>query len=133
MSYQKIILVGNLGADPELRYLPDGKPVANFPLAVNRSWSDSESGEKVTETTWSRVSVWGRQAEAANRYLAKGDQALVEGRLKADPATGGPRLWQRADGTLGSSFEITAEVVRFIGSPAEAEAPAAAEDDDVAF
>ncbi len=133
MSSQKIILVGNLGQDPELRYMPDSTPVTNFSLAVNRSWSDSQSGEKVSETTWFRVAVWGGLAETANQYLTKGRQVLVEGRLKADPSTGGPRLWQRADGSLSASFELTAEVVRFIGATAAADDPAAAEEDEIPF
>ena len=133
MSYQKIILVGNLGQDPELRYMPDGTPVTNFSMAVNRSWSDSQSGEKVSETTWFRVAVWGGLAETANQYLTKGRQVLVEGRLKADPSTGGPRLWQRADGSLSASFELTAEVVRFIGATAAADDPAATEEDEIPF
>ena len=113
--YQKLIIVGNLGNDPEMRYMPDGTAVTSFSVATNRSWTDSQSGQPVKETTWFRVSVWGRQAESANQYLATGRQVLVEGRLKPDSSTGGPRLWQRQDGSMSASFEITAENVRFIG------------------
>lgn len=114
--YQKITLIGHLGGDPEMRYMPDGTAVTNFSLATNRSWNDKASGQKVDETTWFRISVWGKQAEASNQYLNKGSLVLVEGRLRADPATGAPRLWTRQDGTVGVNFEITADTVRFIST-----------------
>lgn len=113
--YQKVIIAGNLGSDPEMRYMPDGTPVTNFSVATNRRWTDP-SGEQKEETTWFRVSVWRRQAEVANEYLSKGRQVLVEGRLRPDPATGAPRTFTRQDGTVGASFELTADTVRFIGS-----------------
>jgi single-strand DNA-binding protein len=113
--YQKIIVVGNLGGDPEMRYMPDGTAVTNFSLATNRRWNDSKTGQQVDETTWFRVSVWGRQAETANQYLSKGRRVLIEGRLQPDPQTGGPRLWTRQDGTVGASFEIRALTVQFMG------------------
>lgn len=113
--YQKLILVGNLGRDPEMRYLPDGTAVTNLSVATNRSWTDRSSGESRKETTWFRVSVWGRQAEAVNEYLKKGSPVLVEGRLEVDPQSGGPRTFTRQDGTVGSSFEVRASNVRFIG------------------
>jgi single-strand DNA-binding protein len=113
--YQKIIVVGYLGRDPEMRYMPDGTAVTNFNMASSRRYND-RSGQQVDETTWFRVSVWGRQAESVNEYLSKGKQVLVEGRLRPDPNTGGPRLYTRQDGTMGSSFEISADTVRFIGS-----------------
>ena len=113
--YQKIIIVGNLGRDPEMRYMSDGTAVTNLNIASNRSWTDRASGETREETTWFRVSVWGRQAETANQYLSKGRQVLVEGRLETDPQTGGPRLFTRQDGTVGASYEIRAFLVRFIG------------------
>lgn len=113
--FQKMIIAGNLGGDPEMRYMGDGTAVTNFSVATNRSWTNSQTGEPVKETTWFRVSVWGRQAETANQYLSKGRQVLIEGRLKADPETGGPRMWQRQDGAMSASYEITADTVRFIG------------------
>lgn len=114
--YQKLIIIGNLGGDPEMRYMPDGTAVTNFSVATNRGWTDSRTGESRDETTWFRVSVWGRQAEPANQYLSKGRRVLVEGRLRPDPDTGSPRLWTRQDGTVTASFEIHAENVRFLGS-----------------
>lgn len=112
--YQKIIIIGNLGRDPEMRYMPDGTAVTNLSVATNRRWND-RNGQPAEETTWFRVSVWGRQAEAANEYLSKGRQVLVEGRLRVDPNTGGPITFTRNDGTVGASFEIVADTVRFIG------------------
>lgn len=126
--YQRITLVGNLGGDPEMRYLPDGKPVVNFSIATNRKWTNRQSGEAQEETVWWRISVFGPQAEACAQYLAKGRQVLVEGRVRPDPGTGGPRVFKRNDGTAGASYEITANVVRFLGSKNDA-APAQAEVD----
>jgi single-strand DNA-binding protein len=117
--YQKIIVVGNLGGDPEMRYMPDGTAVTSFSVATNRRWNDSRTGEQVDETTWFRVSVWGRRAEVANQYLSKGSKVLVEGRLKPDPNTGGPRLWTRQDGTVAASYELTADNFSFVGSRAD--------------
>jgi single-strand DNA-binding protein len=112
--YQKLIVVGNLGGDPEMRYMPDGTAVTNFSVATSRTWTDSRSGNQNKETTWIRVSVWGRQAETTNQYLTKGSKVLVEGRLRPDPTTGNPRMWTRQDGTVAASFEMTADSVRFL-------------------
>lgn len=111
--YQKLIVAGNLGKDPELRYAPNGDAVCSFNVATNRKYNNNQ-GEKITETTWFRVSVWGKQAESCNQYLKKGSAVLVEGRLNADKVTGGPRTYQKQDGTTGTQFEITAESVRFL-------------------
>lgn len=113
--FEKVIVVGNLGNDPEMRYMADGTAVTNFSIATNRQWTDQATGEGREQTTWYRVSVWGRQAEACNEYLEKGRTALVEGRMNADPDTGGPRLFTRQDGTVGSSYELRAFNVRFLG------------------
>ena len=113
--YQKIIIMGHLGGDPEMRYMQDGTAVTNFSMATNRRWTDKASGEPREETTWFRVAVWGRQAETANEYLAKGSQVLVEGELRGDPQTGGPRTFTRQDGTVGASYELRAFNFRFIG------------------
>lgn len=139
--YQKITIVGNLGRDPEMRYMPDGTAVTNLNVATNRRWTDRSSGDTREETIWFRVSVWGRQAETANQYLSKGRQVLIEGRLRPDPETGNPRLYTRQDGTVGASYEITAFNVVFLsgGEPGggdfadseemEGGAPAQEEDD----
>ena len=117
--YQRITLVGNLGGDPEMRYLPDGRAVTNFSLATNRRWNDRQSGEQREETIWWRVSVFGPQAESCNQFLSKGRQVLVEGRMRPDPDTGAPRIWQRQDGTYGASYELSAFNVRFLGGRQE--------------
>jgi single-strand DNA-binding protein len=117
--YQQMTIVGNLGQDPEMRYMPDGTAVTNFSVATNRKWGDGETRQE--ETTWFRISVWGRQAETCNQYLHKGSRVLVVGRIKPDPDTGGPRLYTRQDGSVGSSFEVVAQTVRFMGGEEERE------------
>lgn len=124
MSYHKVIVVGNLGRDPEMRYTPGGQAVTDFSMATNRQYTAS-SGEKVKETTWFRVTAWGRQAETCNQYLNKGSQVLVEGRMNPDKESGGPRLWEGNDGAMRASYEITAERVVFLGSRGDAPGAAA--------
>ncbi len=145
--YHKVIVVGNLGRDPEMRYMPDGTAVTQFSMATSRKWNDRNTGQPVEETIWFRVSVWGRQAEAVNQYLSKGRTVIVEGHLRADPQTGGPRLWAAQDGTMRASFEINAENVRFVGGRDSGPSgsnfddsfqgsggkPAAHEEDDIPF
>jgi single-strand DNA-binding protein len=114
--HQNLVIVGNLGRDPELRYLQSGEAVCNLSVATNRKWNDRQTGAPQEEVCWFRVSVWGKQAEACNEYLTKGRQVLVEGRLRPDPETGGPRVYFRQDGTAGASFEMVAQTVRFLGS-----------------
>lgn len=116
--YHTFIFVGNLGRDPEMRYTPSGQAVTNFSVAINDNYTNSQ-GERVERTLWVRVSTWGKQAETCNQYLKKGSKVLVEGRLVADPATGGPRVFTRQDGTVGSSFEVSATTVRFLSSRGE--------------
>ncbi len=113
--YSKLIICGNLGADPELRYTPAGQPVTHLRVATNRQWTDNRN-QVQKETTWFRVSVWGKQAESANQYLQKGSKVLVEGRLVPDPKTGGPRVWQGRDGSANASFEVSADTVRYLSS-----------------
>jgi len=113
--FHKIILVGNLGRDPEMRYTPNGQAVTSFPVAVNRTYNDS-AGQQVKETIWIRVSAWGKQAETCKQYLSKGRQVLVEGRLNPDD-NGNPRIWNASDGTPRASFEVTAQTVQFLGGP----------------
>ncbi len=110
--FQTIILIGNLGKEPEMRYTPSGQPVVSFSVATNRSYKGAE-GQPVKETTWFRVTAWGKQAETCNQYLRKGSKVLVEGRLTPDPDTGGPRIWE-SNGKMGASYEVTASTVRFL-------------------
>lgn len=113
--YQTIIIAGNLGRDPEMRYTPAGQAVTSFSVATNRQYTNN-SGETIKETIWFRVSAWGRTGEICNQYLKKGSKVLVEGRLTADPSTGGPRTWTAQDGSTRASFEISAQTVRFLSS-----------------
>ncbi len=116
--FHKVILVGNLGRDPEMRYTPSGQAVTNLSVATNRTYTDS-SGNQVKETVWFRVAVWGKQAETCHQYLRKGRQVLVEGRLTPDE-NGNPRIWTGQDGAARASFEVTAQTVRFLGGREEA-------------
>jgi len=92
--------------------------VTSFSVASSRSYTN-QSGEKVDETTWFRVTAWGKLAETTNQYLKKGSKVLVEGHLQADK-NGSPRVFQRQDGTTGASFEVTAATVRFLSTRGEA-------------
>jgi single-strand DNA-binding protein len=119
--FHTLIIVGNVGRDPEMRYTPSGQAVTSFSVASNRKYTTS-NGEQVNETIWFRVSAWGKQAEVCNQFLKKGSRVLIEGRLTPDKATGSPRIWQKQDGTSGASFEVTAQTVRFLTTRGEAEA-----------
>ena len=122
MTYHKLIIIGNLGRDPEMRYTPSGDPVTTLNVASNRQFTDG-SGVRQKETTWFRVSVWGKQAESCNNFLQKGSMVLIEGELRPDKDTGNPRTYTRADGSTGASYEVTARTVRFLtprgGAPDE--------------
>ncbi len=113
--YHTLIIVGNLGRDPEMRYTPSGQPVTSFSVATSRQYTGN-NGQVVKETIWFKVTAWGKQAEVCNQYLKKGSKVLIEGRLTPDPNTGSPRVWTRQDGTAGASFEVTASTVRFLSS-----------------
>lgn len=121
--YHTIIIVGNLGKDPEMRYTPSGQAVTSFNVATSRQYTGS-NGQKVKETIWFRVSAWGKQAETTNQYLRKGSKVLVEGRLVPDPTSGGPRVFTRQDGTTGASFEVSANTVRFMSTRSDGEGDA---------
>ncbi|HSG45312.1 MAG TPA: single-stranded DNA-binding protein [Anaerolineales bacterium] len=116
--YHTLIIVGNVGKDPEMRYTPSAQAVTSFSVATNREYTTG-NGEKVKETVWFRITTWGKQAEICNQYVKKGMKVLVEGRLTPDKGTGGPRVWTRQDGTPAASFEVTASTVRFLSSRQE--------------
>ena len=121
--YQKLILIGNIGTDAELRYTPEGLPVSTFTLATSKILSKTKD-----ETCWFRVTLFGKRAEVLNNYLLKGASVMVEGRLK--PGEGGnPRVYQRKDGSYASSYDVTASDVEFVGNKKGEVAP----DIDVAF
>jgi single-strand DNA-binding protein len=105
----KVMVIGHLGKDPEMRYTTSGQPVTTFNLATNRSWNTSD-GERRTETEWFNVVAWGNLAEICNQYLAKGQQVYIEGRLQS-------RRWQDNDGGKHASVEIVANEMIMLGNP----------------
>ena len=107
-SVNKVIIVGNLGADPETRYLPSGEAVTNIRVATTDRWKDKASGEMKEATEWHRISFFGRLAEVAGEYLKKGSQVYVEGALRT-------RKWQDKDGQDRYSTEIRADVMQMLG------------------
>ncbi|MEK6280419.1 MAG: single-stranded DNA-binding protein [Acidobacteriota bacterium] len=139
MSFNKIILVGNLGRDPELRYTPQGTPVCSFSMATNERRKD-KSGEMQDQTTWFKVTLWNRQAETAAQYLQKGRSVYIEGRLRVEEYTD-------RDGKQRHSLEVNATDMQFIGgargaedqqpmeraATASAGEPANLPDDDIPF
>jgi single-strand DNA-binding protein len=106
-SVNKVILVGNLGKDPEVRFTPSGRAVARFTLATTESWMDQESGRQ-ERTDWHNIVVWGKQAESCGQYLAKGRQVYVEGRITS-------RSYDDKDGNKRYITEIVAQRVQFLG------------------
>src|SRR6059058_5561182 len=108
-SVNKVILVGNLGADPESKYLPSGDAVANIRLATTDRWKDKTSGEMKEATEWHRVAFFGRLAEIAGEYLKKGSQVYIEGRIRT-------RKWQDKEGQDKYTTEIVADRMQMLGS-----------------
>lgn len=128
-SVNKVILIGNLGRDPEVRYTTGGNPVANFTMATTDRWNDPATGEKKERTEWHRIVVWGKQAEIAGEYLRKGRQVYVEGSLQT-------REWTDRDGNKKYTTEIRAQRFQMLGrrddrpaSSERQEAPAVTEPD----
>lgn len=105
----KVILIGRLGADPEVRYTSNGGAVANFNMATNESWTD-KSGQKQERTEWHRIVVWGKLAELCGQYLSKGRQAFIEGKLQT-------REWTDKEGGKRYTTEVVAQTVQFLGGP----------------
>ncbi len=112
MSWHQTIIVGNLGGDPELRYMQNGRAVCNFSVAVSERWRDRQTNEQQERTTWYRVAVWGPQAENCNTYLAKGRRVLVTGNVSA-------RGYINNNGEAAASLDLTARDVRFLSSRGE--------------
>ena len=105
----KVIAIGNLGNDPDTKYLPSGAAVTNFNIAVSESWKDKQTGEQKERTEWITVEVWGKSAEACAQYLKKGSSVFVEGKLQTDS-------WE-ADGVKKYRTKVRADNVQFLGSP----------------
>ncbi len=114
-SLNKIMLIGNLGRDPEIRYTPDGSPVANFSLATAESWTD-KSGTRQERTEWHNIVAWNKLAEISKRYLQKGRQVYVEGRLRT-------REWDDKDGNKRRTTEVIASQIVLLGSRSQASEP----------
>lgn len=112
MSVNKVILLGNLGADPEVRFTQGGQAVATFRMATSESWTDRSSGQRQERTEWHRVVAWGRLAELCGEYLRKGRQCYVEGRIQT-------REWQDKEGQKRYTTEIVASQVVFLGGRGE--------------
>ena len=115
-SVNKVIIVGNLGRDPETRYLPSGEAVTNISIATTDTWKDKTTGEKKEATEWHRVAFFGRLAEIAGEYLKKGSQVYVEGSLRT-------RKWQDKEGKDRYTTEIKADTMQMLGSRAGAGEP----------
>ncbi len=113
----KVILVGNLGNDPETRYMPSGSAVTNLSVATNESWKDKETGEQKDRTEWHKVAMFGRLAEIAAEYLRKGSQVYIEGKLRT-------RKWQDKDGNDRWTTEIVADEMQMLGGRMDSGAPA---------
>lgn len=107
MSVNKVILVGHLGKDPELKYTSNSRAVVNFSLATNERWT-SQDGQKQEKTTWHNIVAWGKQAEVINEYLRKGRQVYIEGRIDN-------RSWDKEDGTKGYISEVVVQNIQFLG------------------
>ncbi len=108
-SVNKVILIGNLGKDPETRYLPSGEAVTNITLATTETWKDKKSGDKQEHTEWHRISFFGRLAEIAGEYLKKGSPCYVEGRIRT-------RKWQDKEGQDRYTTEVVADRMQLLGS-----------------
>ena len=123
--YQKIILIGHLGGDPQMRYIPDGTPVTSFSVATGRRWTDP-NGQQQEKTVWFKVTAWRKLAETCNQFLTKGRLVMVEGELVE------PKPFQGRDGTWRASLEVTARNVQFLGGRGEGAAPVEAGVEDKA-
>ena len=115
-AVNKAILIGHLGADPEVRYTPSGAAVANFRIATSESWNDKE-GQKQERTEWHRIVAWNKLAELCGEYLAKGRQVYVEGRIQT-------RQWDDREGNKRYTTEIIASRIQMLGRPEDRQAPA---------
>ncbi|MCH6549395.1 MAG: single-stranded DNA-binding protein [Gammaproteobacteria bacterium] len=113
----KVIIIGNLGQDPETRYMPSGSAVTNLRVATNESWKDKQTGEQKDRTEWHRVAMFGRLAEIAAEYLRKGSQVYIEGKLRT-------RKWQDKDGNDRYTTEIVADEMQMLGGRSGGGAPA---------
>ncbi len=131
--FHKVVLIGNLGQDPEMRYTPSGTAVTNFSVATTsriskqtnaecpNGWKESYSGNSWELTTWWRVTAWRQLAELCNQYLTKGRSVYIEGEVNGTAVNGSrnPRVWTGSDGVARASFELTARTIKFLGGRGE--------------
>ena len=134
----KVILIGNLGRDPEVRYTPNGVAIANFSIATSEEWKDKDTGEKQERTEWHRIVAWRRLGEICGEYLHKGSQVYIEGRLQT-------REWEDRDGNKRYTTEVVAQNMQMLGKPSREgraesqeerypdEEPISIPDDDIPF
>ena len=109
MSLNKVILIGNLGRDPEVRYMPNGEAVCNFSIATSETWNDRQSGQRQERTEWHNITMYRRLAEIAGQYLKKGSQVYIEGRIQSRKYTG-------KDGIERTAYDIVANEMKMLGS-----------------
>ncbi|PIR20653.1 MAG: single-stranded DNA-binding protein [Deltaproteobacteria bacterium CG11_big_fil_rev_8_21_14_0_20_47_16] len=119
-SLNRVMLIGNLGADPEVRYTPGGQPVATFNIATTERWTD-KGGQKQEKTEWHRIVVWGKQAENCKEYLSKGRPVFIEGRLQT-------REWNDKEGKKRWTTEVVASLVQFLGTRSGSDRPSSGAD-----
>ena len=106
----KAVLIGNLGKDPEMRYTPNGVPVCSFPMATSDTYKDRNTGERITQTEWHNIVIWRGMAETAEKYLSKGSQVYIEGKIKT-------RSWEDQQGQKRYTTEIVADVMQLLDRP----------------
>ena len=111
-SVNKVILIGNLGKDPDVRHLENGAAVANFPIATSENYKDRKTGEKVSQTEWHNIVVWRGLADITERYLKKGDKVYIEGKLRT-------RSWQDQDGNTKYTTEVIADNLTMLGKSSD--------------
>ena len=131
MDYAKVIIVGKVGRDPEMKYTPTGQAVTSFSVATNKTYT--KDGQKQKKTTWFRISCWGKLAENCNQYVKKGMEVLIEGELQPD-VQGNPRVYE-SKGEHKSTFEVNASTVQFGAKAdgAKSEPAAHVDDEDMPF
>ena len=115
-SVNKVILIGNLGKDPDVRHLENGATVANFPIATSENYKDRKTGEKISQTEWHNIVVWRGLADITERYLKKGDKVYIEGKLRT-------RSWQDQDGNTKYTTEVVADNLTMLGKSPDNSTP----------
>ncbi|MDO5059615.1 MAG: single-stranded DNA-binding protein [Neisseria sp.] len=119
MSLNKVILIGNLGRDPEVRYMPNGDPVCNFSIATSESWNDRQTGQKVDRTEWHNITLYRRLAEVAGQYLRKGSQVYIEGKIQSRKYTGKDGIERTAYDIIGNEMKMLGGRQQSGGAPYE--------------